>query len=174
MGIIKNIQYKCKLFCGLIFSVDYDVFQLALYKLKANFGPLDFQSKMVEFNFTKYYNVELGDNLFRCWVSFEKLIYASSISKIKHITNGIEKELSVQKRRTINIDPGYITLASVILVTTKNYSHRLYLSDGIYGEVSMLYKNKSFNPLEWTYKDYRTSIAMNFFSIIRNKLLKKI
>ncbi|MDR0915349.1 MAG: DUF4416 family protein [Endomicrobium sp.] len=166
MGIISTINPKVKLFCGLIFS-NLDVQQSALIKLTECFGSIDIVSKFIKFDFTNYYNNEFGNNLIRCWISFKKLITADSIATVKILTNNIEHHLSVKGKRTINIDPGYITSASVILVTTKNFSHRIYLRDGIYGEVTMIYNNKQFTKLPWTYQDYLSEIAKKFFLTIR-------
>jgi hypothetical protein len=168
MGIIITTKPKVKLFCGFIFS-DLNILHSTLIKLSKNFGTIDIVSEFLKFNFTDYYNREFGNNLIRCWVSFKTYITIDLITKIKIFTNTIENNSSVNCNRTINVDPGYITSASVILVTTKNFSHRIYLCDGIYGEVTMIYKKGQFVKLPWTYKDYLSKPATNFFLTIRKR-----
>jgi hypothetical protein len=79
----------------------------------------------------------------------------------------IEKRFSIANKRQINIDPGYLSLDKVVLATHKDYSHRLYLGKGIYGEVTLFFKDKTFNPFPWTYPDYRTHEYINFFNDAR-------
>ena len=96
----------------------------------------------MSFDFSSYYNPEMGQNLKRLWISFEKLFFSSELASIKVFTNSLEDSFAVNCKRQINIDPGYITPANVVLATTKDYSHRIYLDKGIYGEVTTIYKKK--------------------------------
>ena len=82
---------------------------------------------------------------------------------IKLSTNRLEQSLSVNGKRTVNIDPGYLTPARVVLASTKDFGHRLYLGRGIYGEVTLMYQKKEFRPLPWTYPDYRSEPYHRFF-----------
>ncbi|MDR2676746.1 MAG: DUF4416 family protein [Endomicrobium sp.] len=172
MGVIRAPQ-KVKLFCGIIFSNER-VKQATFSLLEKEFGEIAAISDTIFFNFSNYYNAEMGNGLRRLWVSFIKLIFTSTIVKIKKITNSLENEFSINHRRQINIDPGYITPANVILVTTKNYCHRIHLSDGIYGEVTTIYKKNSFIKLPWSYPDYLSETAVEFFLKSRVNLLKQL
>jgi hypothetical protein len=167
MKTINKESPKVKLFCGLIFS-NLDVYQTALRNLNVYFGNIDVISEFIKFDFTSYYTNEFGSNLIRCWISFRNFISANSIARIKILTNNMEDKFKVNMARTINIDPGYITPASIVLVTTKNFSHRIYLDDGIYGEVTMIYKKGQFIKLPWTYIDYSSEAAQKFFLEIRS------
>ena len=71
-------------------------------------------------------------------------------------------------RRRINIDPGYVSDSKLILATTKDYFHRIYLNYGIYAEVTLKWRKSSFEPLEWTYPDYRSREYINILNNIRN------
>lgn len=99
---------------------------------------------------------------------FKNLISEEDIADIKIKTNQIEKELSVEGKRKINLDPGYIGLAKLVLATTKDYSHRIYLRRGIYGEVTLIYRGNSFTPHINTYRDYSDREYIELFNLARN------
>lgn len=93
-----------------------------------------------------------------------------SLPQIKRSTNGLEEKYanSLGNRR-INIDPGYICLEHAVLATTKGYAHRPYLREGIYVDLTLIYRNKSFQALEWTYPDYRQQEVIGLFNQFRKK-----
>ncbi|MDR0823023.1 MAG: DUF4416 family protein, partial [Endomicrobium sp.] len=153
MGKINSAE-KVKLFCGIL-STDAEIDKKALSELEKKLGGIDLKSEIVNFKFSDYYNPEMGDNINRYWLSFEKLIFADEIADIKIFTNNIEDSFAKDGKRLINIDPGYLTQANVILATTKNFSHRIYLQKGIYAEVTTIYnKKEGFIKLPWSYPDY--------------------
>jgi len=109
----------------------------------------------------------MGAGIKRQFVSFTRLILTEQLPAIKLLTNEIEQDLALNGKRRVNIDPGYLNLAKVVLATTKDYSHRLYLGQGIYGEVTLTYAKGKFNPFPWTYPDYQTQAYRQFFEEIR-------
>ena len=170
MAEIKTSQ-KVLPIAGLIF-VDGSLVDEALKKLKTDVGEVLSKSSIIPFTHTTYYNKEMNNKLLRQWCVFEKLIMPDALIKLKLKTNEIEKNyLNDKGGRQINIDPGLLSLSNLILASAKNYSHRIYLGQGIYGEVTLIYKGDRFNPLEWTYPDYREKTALDFFSEAR-KILK--
>jgi hypothetical protein len=172
MGVIGTSK-KVKLFCGIIFSSE-KIKQDALFVLENKFGKIDFISDIMPFNFSSYYNPEMGQNLKRLWISFEKLVFSAELASIKVFTNSIEDSFALNSKRQINIDPGYITPANVILATTKNYSHRIYLDKGIYGEVTTIYKKNEYIKLPWSYPDYLSDIAISFLLKVRKALMARL
>lgn len=160
------IRGGVKLICGFIFN-DLKYVTLAKKILIKKFGPLDFESEDIKFDYTNYYEKELGINLTRKFVSFKKLINPDKLSVIKLFTNSLEDKLSFDKKRTINIDPGYLDLAKLVLATTKDFSHRIYLNKGIFAEITLTYQNKTFNPHPLTYPDYATPKYIQIFNKIR-------
>ncbi|GHT61356.1 hypothetical protein AGMMS50222_08230 [Endomicrobiia bacterium] len=172
MGIICAPK-KAKLFCGIIFSNE-EIKQKSFAMLEEKLGAIDFVSGVIPFDFSSYYNLEMGDNLKRFWISFEKLIYSGGLAEIKVFTNSIEDDFAVNNKRQINIDPGYITPANVILATTKDYSHRIYLDKGIYGEVTMIYKENRYKKLPWSYPDYLSDAMAIFLLKARTDLMKQL
>ncbi len=172
MGVI-GLPKKAKLFCGII-SSDVKIEQKTLAALKKKFSAIDLTSTAMPFDFSDYYNPEMGDNLNRFWISFKKLITTADIAGIKNFTNSIEDNFAVNNKRRINIDPGYITPANVILATTKDYSHRIYLSGGVYGEVTAIYKKYEVVKLPWSYPDYFSNPAKEFLLKARKDLMKQL
>jgi hypothetical protein len=118
------------------------------------FGAIDYTSPRLPFDFTDYYEPEMGKDLERFFLSFSGLIDPSALPEVKRKTNEIEEALSVSGKRRINLDPGILSLSRFILATTKDYSHRIPLSGGIYAEVTLVYRNGGFEALPWTYPDY--------------------
>jgi hypothetical protein len=172
MGAIGEPK-QVKLFCGII-SSDEEIKQKTFDILKEKLGEIDFISDEMPFDFSSYYNSEMGNNLKRFWISFENLISASELADIKFFTNSVEDGFVIDEKRRINIDPGYVTLANIILATTKDFSHRIYLSKGIYGEVTTIYKKGEYIKLPWSYPDYLSDLATDFFLKIRTKLMKQL
>jgi len=160
-----------KLLASLIFG-DKRWFSVSLEEMVSRWGSLDFMSETTSFDFTRYYEEEMGENLSRRIVSFEQLINPGRLWQIKHLTNSIEDRLSTgPNKRSINIDPGYIGLHHIILATTKPCSHRSYLQNGIYADLTLIYREKSFHPLPWTYPDYRSGKLIAIMNALRNKCL---
>ncbi|MBI4849207.1 MAG: DUF4416 family protein [Nitrospirae bacterium] len=145
-----------KLFIGML-SRDASLFDQLLEKLLDLFGPSDMESAVWQWRHSAYYEKEMGADLKRKFVFFEKLINPQLISEIKLKTIELEKQyLNESGGREINLDPGYLDSAKIVLVSTKDYSHRLYLGNGIYGEVTLIYSGKSYQVLPYTYPDFRT------------------
>ncbi len=171
MGIPKKPD-PAKLIIGLIFQPEY--LDPAVKELQKHFGPVSLESEIIPFDTTSYYEPEMGKGLKRRWIAFKNLIEQDKIVEIKLKTNEIER-LWMDGGRKVNIDPGYVTESKLVLATTKNYSHRIYLRDGIYAEVTLIYRKKEgFVPLQWTYPDYTTEVALNFFNRVREELKRDL
>ncbi len=164
---IPNRPEKVKLIAGLLFN-DVGKYSKVKNDLVRAFGRADIESPLSDFTQTSYYADEMGSELKRKFLSFEKLIDLKNISSVKIRTGRIEKRYAIYGHRTVNIDPGYLSLSKVILFSTKDYSHRIYLDKGIFAEVTLFYKEGAFNPWPWTYPDYKTPEYLNIFKMIRN------
>ena len=172
MGSVRAPE-KAKFFAG-IFSSDAAIFPDIQRRLEKSFGPADFESAVLDFSHTDYYTDEFGDCLKRQFFSFRRPASLEGIHKAKLITNRLEARFMKHGKRTINIDPGYLTLSKVVLLTTKDYTHRLYLAKGIYAEVTLYFKDRTFNPWPWTYPDYRTGEYRELFNAIRHRFHKEV
>ena len=183
---------RVKLVLGAIFASE-GILIKAKAGLKEKFGPLDFKSPIMSFDYTKYYEQEMGPKLLRQFFSFQRLIDPEQLAAIKLYTNRLEKELSrvknrpsrtinpstllridSERNRNINLDPGYITAAKLVLATCKDYSHRIYLNRGIYAEVTLDFHDGTFMPSPWAYPDYKTSEYIRSFNAIREIYLKQL
>lgn len=151
---------------GLI-SGDTELFAKVRKILESRFGRIDFESEPLNFDNTDYYQAELGEKLRRKFLSFGKQVDLKKIYKIKLYTNSLEKRFSESGKRRVNIDPGYLNLSKLVLLSTKDYSHRIYLNKGIFAEATLFYKDKTFNPWPWTYPDYRSEEYVGIFNSIR-------
>ena len=165
---------KARLVIGM-FASDESLFEEVTRQLERKYGKTDFQSKIVPFNCTSYYEKELGKNLRKKFISFKGKMNPENLADVKVYTNKIEDKYSKNRKRRINIDPGYVTLAKLVLATSKNYAHRIYLGKKVYAEVTLKYKNEGlgkggFKPTPWTYPDYRTKRYRDIFNQIRAKI----
>lgn len=142
--------------------------------LTENFGPVDFESELLEFNYTDYYNLEMGNKIERFFLSFQNLIDPENLSDIKILTNEIENSFLIDSQRKVNLDPGMLSVKRFILATSKDNGHRIPMKNGIYGEVTLLFINKNFQALPWTYIDYKSEeyskILKNIRIIYKNNL----
>jgi len=133
------------------------------------FGPVDIVSPWFPFNFTTYYEAEMGAPLFRRMLAFETMIKQSALSDIKLTTNDLELEYSKNSKRIINLDPGYMLRERFVLATGKNYSHRIYIGKRIYADLTLIYIKGRFRKLPWTYPDYAEQNMLTYLERVRNK-----
>jgi hypothetical protein len=133
------------------------------------FGPIDFESDLLPFDHTDYYTSEFGSGLLRQIVAFERLVDPADLPSIKGQTNDLEWSLAEGEHRRVNIDPGYVSLGKLVLASTKDHGHRLYLGWGIYGEVTLTYQQGRFRPWPWTYPDYASDDYCALFGQIRER-----
>jgi hypothetical protein len=140
-------------FAGVLYREE-DRFLRARERLQGLFGPVLMETPAAPWRYSDYYAGELGSPLKRRFLFFENLIGQAHIREMKLRAIEVESELSIGPRRTVNIDPGYLTLAKVVLASTKDYSHRVCLGEGIYAEATLIYRKGAFRPHQFTYRDY--------------------
>jgi hypothetical protein len=158
-----------------LIASEEEIFRQGVEDFCLIFGEADSISERFPFDLTDYYTREMGKSLFRYFLTFGRLIPISSLPDVKLATNRVEEKYArPDGSRRINIDPGYVCLEHVILATTKGYTHRPYLRDGIYADLTLIYRNKSFQPLEWTYPDYRRETVIALFNQFRGKYLEDL
>lgn len=159
-----------KLFCGLLVN-SVELFDKVEKILEEKFdNKIDKASDVVPFDYTTYYNHEMGDNILRKYIFFEKLISPTELVDIKILTNKIEEEfVNIETgNRIINIDPGYMNVSKVVLASTKDFKHRIYIGKGIFEEITLFYqKPDGFQAWEWSYADYKSPFGLKFFNSMR-------
>ena len=144
---------------------------LLIEELQKCYGEIDYSSGDLPFFQTRYYDEEMGTPITRFFISFTRLIDPGTLAQIKIKTNLLERQFSEAEKRKINIDPGLLSLSRFILASSKDGSHRVPLTDGIFAEVTLVYERGSYRPLEWTYPDYRSQEYLTILADIR-KLYK--
>ena len=142
--------------------------------LEQDFGPIDYRSGVLPFDYTNYYHREMGPEIKRYFFSFRDLIDPSRLAAIKRRTIELEQRFTVEGRRKINLDPGLLSLGKLILASTKDNAQRIPLSRGIYGEITLIYRRKAFHPLPWTYPDYRSEEYQKILKDIRGILKTQV
>lgn len=168
MGSIRAFN-PVKLFVGVLISHE-NLLGDVESQLSSNYGPVDHRSPVLPFTFTDYYRHETGDQILRVFLSFELLIDGGQLPEIKRYTNILEETLAASDKtvkRPVNLDPGYLEHSKVILASTKNFYHRMYLSRGIFGEVTMHFRNGAYEFFPWTYPDYKSTEYQRFFLELR-------
>jgi hypothetical protein len=157
-----------------LFSGDEKLLGSALSALSQRYGKADFISAPLLFDYTDYYAKEFGGSLIRRFATFDELIRPESLPDVKLWTNDLEERFASEGRRGVNIDPGYLAKPHLILATGKGYSHRPYLRDGIYADLTLVYREKTFCPLPWTYPDYAGTGMIDMLMKIRQKYLLQL
>ncbi|MCI0469617.1 MAG: DUF4416 family protein, partial [Nitrospirae bacterium] len=169
MGVPKPPE-KALLFIGSFFSNEDYYFQ-ARHHLENRFGEIVMEGPALMLNVSGNYWDELGYPIYRRFIFMRDLVEQDSLAAIKLSTNEIEGVLSRDGKRNINLDPGYLTTAKVVLASTKDYSHRIYLRDGIYAETTLLFQKGHYMPHIKTYRDYQDERYLRLFMIARGLLL---
>ena len=166
-----------RLVAGVLFG-DPTAWEEAASMLTAEFGALAEERLSFAFERTEYYTREMGAGLTRLFCAFEKPVSQDQLPRIRRRTGRIEKRLALSggggQRRRVNIDPGLLTLERLVLSSTKDFCHRLYLGGGVFGEVELVCRDGSFRPLEWTYPDYRRPEALEYFNRLRVNWRKRL
>ena len=169
-----------KLIVGIL-AADQKCLNAALDAIAAEFGKLDFISDVWPFDQTDYYKDQAGPHILKQFVSIEKPVEPGKLAKIKCKTNKIEQaqaklahKLGVDLPRPINLDPRIIEPSKLILASTKNYSHRIYIGDMIYAEVTLVFHKGEWQPFQYTYPDYKQPGYYEFFSKVRTRLIEQL
>ncbi|MCD4699524.1 MAG: DUF4416 family protein [Phycisphaerae bacterium] len=168
MGAITQPE-RVKLIVGMI-SGSRDMLADATRRLQRDLGPVDLSGEVMEFDFTHYYDEEMGEGLLRQFIALKKLIDPDQIVAIKRATNDIEGEFAEGANRLVNLDPGYITESKLILASTKDFAHRIYLSEGIYAEVTLTYVHGRWVSHPYTFPDYASGRYDEFLRQARDIL----
>lgn len=162
-----------KLFCGVLARSEA-MLERAREGLAARIGPVELTSEGIPFDFTDYYAAEMGEGLWRWFVAFAGRGAPGDLPEVKREALALEVELARREgdriRRRVNLDPGYITTGKLVLASTKNAGHRLYLGQGILGEVTCTFSRNGLIPFPWTFPDFRSGRYDPFFLELRRRL----
>jgi len=174
MGEIRP-PLPAKFFIGML-SPELSLFDACAEVLRGEYGSVDIESAVFPWDGTDYYRDEMGGAIYRKFLFLQRLLDPAALPSVKKFTNTLEDTFSLPSegpaKRRINLDPGYVTEAKVVLATTKDFSHRLYIGCGIYAEVTLRYsaKDRQFMPHELTYPDFRREDYRTLFRQARENL----
>lgn len=174
MSLLKP-PVPANLTCSVTYR-DEAVYADAMAHLAERFGAVDATSDAYDFSsISDHYDAEMGGPLVKRIVSFERLLSRERFTAAKLFSVGIEDHFSVDGKRRINLDPGLLTMENFLLSTGKNHSHRIYLGEGVWAEVTLLFtKHATVQELPWTYRDYLRDPAASFLLSLRGIYKKKL
>ena len=165
----RTVPPGAKLLASVLYR-DEARFDDARARFEARVGPVGRVSEPFPFDFTRYYEAEMGAPLVRRFVVAAGTVPRDRLPAVKRIAESIETGMSVGGRRTVNVDPGLLTPENFVLATGKNYSHRIYLGDGVFADLTLVYAGGGYKPLPWTYPDYASEPVRGFLSEVRKEL----
>ncbi len=152
MGTIKTPP-PVQFFTSIIFS-DSGILSQIEASLSVPIGPIEERRHLRLSLSPTITRPRWGSDLMRCFILFQPLFGRERLTDIKRTTNEIEQTLAIDGRRSVNIDPGYLALEHMVLGTTKGFAHRIYLGQGIFADLTLVYENGTYRGLPWTYPDY--------------------
>ncbi len=164
--------------CGII-TRDSGIADSACSDLIDIWGPIETLSPSFPFTQTSYYHAEMGTPLLRRFVAFKKLVDPSELVRLKLESNKLEAAMAdLDGHRTVNLDPGILSLANLLIATCKNHYHRVPMRDGVYAHMEYVFKHGDFSFLPWTYPDFMTAEYLDFFrglrQIYKNRLKESL
>ncbi|MBE0537397.1 MAG: DUF4416 family protein [Phycisphaerae bacterium] len=172
-----NKPRPVKLIVGVL-AADARCLAAAREAIALEFGAADFISDVWPFTQTQYYEEEAGEHILRQFVSVESLIAPGDLAQIKHRANRLEQalasELAAGLPRPVNLDPGYIEPSKLVLASTKNFSHRIYIGDNMYAEVTLTYARGVWIVYPYTFSDYQQKAYHDFFDRVRSRLVEQL
>jgi len=175
MGAI-SLPEPVKAVCGVLFHSGVELASVE-EALAPAFGAVDLRSDVWDFDFTTHYESETGPNIQRALLAFDELMDPGHLAAAKVHTNQLELDLAAvldcDAPRPVNLDPGYVDLARLVLASARDRDHRVYLGRGIYGEATLRYCRGRLEPWEWTYPDYRTGPYLAFFEQVRARYVEQ-
>lgn len=163
---LRTVPAAAKLLFSVIYGEDRAFDALRPLLMRA-FGPIESASGRFAFDYTDYYAGEMGTGLGRRFVVMCDPVPRDSLAVIKIEAEALENAAAAFGRRTVNIDPALLTEENFILATGKNYSHRVYLRDGVYADLTLVYRKGGYRPLPWTYPDYASEEIRSYLSGVR-------
>jgi hypothetical protein len=167
--------YPVLYLCGLIAS-DETLLARGRSALEPLLGPIELVSPIYPFDLTGYYDDVMGPGLLKQFVIAEHLSPPDRLPPLKHATNALESEFAADSDlpRPINLDPGYLTPAKLVLASMKDFAHRVYLADNVYAEPTLTYRHNHWRPADWTFPDFADGRYFDFFDAGRAAYARKL
>ncbi len=171
----KTLQQSNAVIVVAFMYADSRIYNLVKNEFVASIGTIEKEAEPFDFSHSSYYESEMGSSLKKSLVAFSILQKRDKLVDIKQMANAIEKKYSTGDCRQINIDPAILTLENFVLATNKNFTHRIYLKDNIFADLTLVYKKKKgYSPLEWTYLDYKSDYVVSFLNEVRSLFFDRL
>jgi hypothetical protein len=170
MGNIRT-PLPVKLFMGVLTSIP-EIIPKVEERLAELFGTVELRSALFPFDLTQYYDRTMGTPIYRCFLSFAELMDPLAIAGIKIKTNEMEAAFAEEYRnvqRPVNLDPGYLEQSKIVLASTKNFYHRILISQGIYAEVTLHFEKGEWRSFPWTFPDFKSDRYRSYFMSLREQ-----
>jgi hypothetical protein len=166
----RTVPAPGRLVVSMIFrnEVDRDA---AIRRVREVLGEIRLAGGTFRFDTTDYYADEMGGPLFRQFAVASAPVPRDALPEIKVLMEGIEREMAEGERRSVNLDPGLITPENFVLATGKNFTHRVYLRDGVFADLTLEFRRGEFRALPWTYPDYASAEIRALLKGIRAEFL---
>lgn len=160
------------------FSRHSEALEWGKSQAEAAWGEIALVSEPFLLTETTYYDQEMGPGQYKQFWAFSQLRSPGDLPDWKRTSNGWEEQYAQTgqwpEERPLNLDPGYISEAKLVLATTKDRDHRIYLRDGIYAEVTLHFRRKAWTSWPWTYPDYQRPEYHEFFDRCRAYLRQQM
>ena len=163
---VPRQPHPAKLVIGLLIR-EKELLEDVAARLVSAYGDLEMVSPWLSFDFSDYYRKEMGSPLFRRMLVFSRLVGQQELVPVKLECNRVEDLFRRNGKRRVNVDPGILTYERFVLATGKNYTHRIYLGKGIFADLTLVYRDGGYQPLQWTYPDYAGEPIRNFLLKVR-------
>lgn len=164
----RKVPSPARLLFSVIYREERD-FDRSLRTISGRLGTVARISDPFPFDRTGYYGREMGAPLFRRFLLATEAMSRDELAAVKLMAEAIENEFSVNGKRTVNIDPGLLADENFVLATGKNYCHRIYLRDGVFADLTLVYEKGEYRPLPWTYPDYASAEIRAFLTGLRRE-----
>ncbi len=155
-------------FIGAIYAADFPADRLR-HILETAFGPLGEPSPPAPFDLSRYYTAEMGSGLQRRFFPFSRLVDPTTLVAIKKECIGLEGKYAKENLRTINLDPGYLDLFKVVLISEKYSGRKIYLGEGMYADLTLLFENGAFKAQQRAFPDFRLPEQLDYFLGLRQR-----
>lgn len=170
---LPTAPQSAKLVIGILTN-DRLLLPPVLKSLATQLGDVDLLSAWMQFDYTHYYEREMGSGLMRRMAAFKPMIAQDDLSVIKLKTNAVENRFAKNKDRRVNLDPGYMLRERFVLATGKNFAHRIYIGNSIYADLTLVFQKGAFQSLPWTYPDYKAADMQSFLYRVRKKYINDL
>lgn len=141
-----------------------EIFETACRLMYDAWGSPERVSPFIPFTWTNYYE-DIAPDLDRCFFSYPGLFKMSDLPDWKMLTCRIERETGTSRR--VNIDPGTIDGARLVLASTKGQAHRIYLRDGIFAEVTLCRRKGKWESFFYTFPDFKSGAYFEWLEKVR-------